>query len=94
MKGLIVGKALLEESQPPSTGSRFIVGRDECGRWVVSDNEGLVGGLFTDREAALHFAMFESDHIPGAVCCTPDNVILSLGPKFHEQPSTPRSVHT
>lgn len=88
-----MGKAQQAESQPPSTGSRFIVGRDECGRWVVSDREGLVGGLFTDRDAALHFATAESDRIPGAVCCTPENVILSLGPKFYKQPSRLGSAH-
>lgn len=80
-----MGKASQEENQPPSPASRFIVGRDECGRWIVSDSAGLVGGL--------HFATSESDHIPGAVCCTPDSVILSLGPKFQKQPSSARLAH-
>jgi hypothetical protein len=54
---------------------RFTVGRDDDGRWVVVDRDGLVGGLFRDRAAAVHFAMFESSHEPGAVCCVPDGVI-------------------
>ena len=60
-------------------GIRFTVGRDAAGRWVVSDRKGLVGGIFTNRAAAVHFAMFESAHIPGAVCCVPDTVTLPLG---------------
>jgi hypothetical protein len=70
----------IQTFEPPATlsGIRFIVGRDRHGRWVVSDREGLVGGIFTDRQSAVHFAMFESDHLPGAVCCVPDHVRLTL----------------
>ena len=52
------------------------------GRWVVRDREGLVGGLFTDRSAAVHFALEQSNRVPGAVSCAPDEVIVSLGPTF------------
>lgn len=79
-----MGQALHDERQPPSPSSRFIVGQDELGRWVVSDTKGLVGGLFSDRQSAVHFAVLESGNEPGAVCCAPDTVILSLGPRFHE----------
>lgn len=68
--------------QPPSYVHRFMVGRDAHGRWVVCDETGSVGGLFTDRAAAVHFAMFESDYVPGAVFCAPDDTILSLAPVF------------
>lgn len=54
---------------------RFTVGRDDSGCWVVCDRDGIVGGLFKDRASAVHFAMFESDHAPAAVCCVPDGVI-------------------
>lgn len=64
--------------EPPSHDSRFIVGRDTQGRWVVCDQKGLVGGLFADRNSAIHFAVFESDHVPGAVCCAPDDAIVTL----------------
>lgn len=72
-----MGKAI-QESYPPSRDSRFVVGRDTQGRWVVCDQKGLVGGLFADRNSAVHFAVFESDHIPGAVCCAPDDAIVTL----------------
>jgi len=67
---------------PPSDDSRFVIGRDTQGRWVVCDQKGLVGGLFTDRDSAVHFAVFESDHMPGAVCCAPEDTIVSLGQVF------------
>ncbi|MGI2033599.1 hypothetical protein ACRQ1B_14500 [Rhizobium panacihumi] len=70
-----MGKALM---QVPAgfSGVRFTVGRDEKGCWIVQDRDGLVGGIFRDRASAVHFAIFESDHQPGAVCCVPDGAIL------------------
>lgn len=61
---------------------RFMVGRDARGRWVVRDEKDLVGGLFVDRASAVRFAMFESDYVPGAVCCVPDGTLSSLEPAF------------
>ncbi|WP_244595386.1 hypothetical protein [Bosea lathyri] len=72
----------MQKSFPPSGDSRFVIGRDSQGRWVVCDQKGLVGGLFTDRDSAVHFAVFESDHAPGAVCCAPDDAVVSLGQVF------------
>lgn len=43
----------------PSPSARFTVGRDGSGRWIVHDREGLVGGLFINEAAALHFAAGE-----------------------------------
>ena len=83
-----MNKAMLK-SEPPSRGVRFMVGRDAGGRWIVSDREGRVGGLFTDRASAVHFAMFESDHVPGAVCCVPDDVTLNLNSAFENRPASP-----
>jgi hypothetical protein len=71
-------RAIIRKSEPPSPRSRFLVGRDAQGCWVVRDRKGLVGGLFADREAAVHFAMVESDRVPGAVSCAPDDAIISL----------------
>ncbi len=59
---------------------RFTVGCDRHGYWIVADLLDLVGGLFASREAALRFARQESGHMPGAVRCLPDNVILKFGP--------------
>ncbi|TNM61283.1 hypothetical protein [Aliirhizobium smilacinae] len=83
-----MGKFVMKDLEPPATGIRFTVGRDVRGRWIVNDLEGKVGGLFTDRASAVHFAMFESDHLPGAVWCLPDHVTLTLGEAFE-----PRRLH-
>ncbi|SDO71758.1 hypothetical protein [Phyllobacterium sp. OV277] len=56
--------------------SRFLVGKNPDGCWMVCDRKHLVGGLFADKEAAVHFATAESDHVPGAVCCTDDNEFI------------------
>ena len=78
------------KTEPPQrAGVRFMVGRDAGGRWIVSDREGRVGGLFTDRASAVHFAMFESDHLPGAVCCVPEEVTLSLDSAFDSRVMRP-----
>ncbi|WP_246713036.1 MULTISPECIES: hypothetical protein [unclassified Rhizobium] len=42
-----------------SSSSRFTVGPDRSGRWIVHDREGLVGGRFINEAAALHFAASE-----------------------------------
>jgi hypothetical protein len=80
-----MGKIAMIDRQPAMTGIRFTVGRDISGRWIVSDVEGKVGGLFTDRASAVHFAMFESDHMPGAVWCLPDHVVVTLGEAFEDR---------
>ncbi len=46
---------------------QFVVGRDPAGGWVVVEAGGRGGGLFRSREAAVHYAEFESGHRPGAV---------------------------
>jgi hypothetical protein len=66
----------------PRHVSRFMVGRDRTGHWVVADTLGLVGGVFADRASAVHFALEESDHNPGEVCAAPDGVVLSLDAVF------------
>lgn len=73
---------------PVPRHSRFLVGRDVHGRWVVRDRQGLVGGLFTDRAAAVHFALEESKHVPGDVTCAPDGAIVNLDPAFETQSKT------
>jgi hypothetical protein len=61
-----------------SRAPRLTVGRDRCGRWVVSDRLGLCGGWFVDRATAVHYAMFESAGEPQAVMMAPDVVETEL----------------
>jgi hypothetical protein len=81
MKGKTV-RIAAQASYPISRYSRFTVGRHASGRWVVHDQKGLVGGLFTDRASAIHFALEESDRVPGAVCCAPDDAVVSSGSTY------------
>jgi hypothetical protein len=40
-----------------AVGSCLFIGQDRCGRWVVKDARSVCGGLFSDRAAAIRFAM-------------------------------------
>ena len=42
----------------------FRVFRDEVGHWRVSSDDGMCGGTFFDREAAIRFARRESASFP------------------------------
>ncbi|NLR95839.1 hypothetical protein HGP17_03205 [Rhizobium sp. P38BS-XIX] len=58
--------------------ARFIIGRDRRGSWIVQDRQGLVGGLFRNEAAALHFAAEECNHNPADVCLAPEGAILDF----------------
>ncbi|MFT4003111.1 MAG: hypothetical protein QM684_23015 [Rhizobium sp.] len=58
--------------------ARFIIGRNRRGGWVVHDRQGLVGGLFRNEAAALHFAAEECNHNPADICHAPEGAILEL----------------
>lgn len=64
-------------SEPPSL-HRFVVGRDSDGHWIARDEEGLTGGVFADRHAAVRFAETESNRQTGAIRFAPASTRLSL----------------
>lgn len=84
---------LARDIHPASAPHRFMVGRDPQGHWVVSDEQGLVGGIFADKEAAVRFALAESGHLPGAVFCAPIDVTLNLNPRPGLSPASPGDRH-
>jgi len=63
------------------TGARFVVGRDSSGRWTVQGSEGLAGGYFKSKEAAMRYARSEAGGSPGAVKLTlaPQELSFSHG---------------
>ncbi|WP_052201493.1 hypothetical protein [Ensifer sp. ZNC0028] len=69
--------------------ARFVVGRDRHGWWVVSDRKGLVGGLFSNESAAIHFAVEASDRHPEEVCRAPEGAAIDLD-TFSRGPSATR----
>lgn len=58
--------------------ARFIIGRDRRGNWIVQDRQGLVGGLFRNEAAAVHFATEECNHNPADICHAPEGAVLDL----------------
>jgi hypothetical protein len=59
-----------EKSTEPPSWLRppvFMIGQDDCGRWVVQDQAGLRGGLFVNREAALRYVRAENGYRAQAV---------------------------
>ena len=69
-------------SEPPSSipcrSSRFLVGRNSRGNWVVQEQKGLCGGLFIGRNEALRFALFETGNRPEAVIMVPGVLELDM----------------
>jgi hypothetical protein len=57
------------QAEPPSwlRPPHFMVGQDQRGNWVVRDLQGVSGGLFVNREAALRFVRSENGYRPQAV---------------------------
>jgi hypothetical protein len=71
------------QAEPPSSRSSsvprlFRIGQDSCGNWVAQDQQGLCGGLFVDRAAALKFAMFENGNHPQAAIMVPGILELDM----------------
>ena len=75
--------------RPLQRSSRFLVGQDDGGSWIVSDERHLTGGIFADRATAMHFAMAECDYDPREVCAAPKG-LLSLDTLFDHHRSAPR----
>jgi hypothetical protein len=59
-----------------AVGSCLFIGQDRCGRWVVKDARRVCGGLFSDRAAAIRFAMYECQRRPQSVIMLPDGLEL------------------
>jgi hypothetical protein len=56
----------------------FRVGQDREGHWLVVESNGASGGIFTSRDAALHYAAFETGHMPGAITVSPEPLELKI----------------
>ena len=56
----------------------FSVGRNREGLWVAVEATGAAGGILMSRDAALHYAAFETDRRPGAVHISAEPVELKV----------------
>jgi len=59
------------------TPYHFEIAEDRRGYWVAEDHEGLVGGVFRTRKAALRFALFEAAGDSARI-----RVLPADGPRF------------
>ena len=59
-----------------AVGPCLFIGQDRCGRWVVKDARCMCGAMFTDRTAAIRFAMYECRRRPQSVIMLPDGLEL------------------
>ena len=54
--------------EPPSRDTSLVlIGRNKRGQWVAQACNGLFGGLFTHRAAAVRYALFENGRHPEAL---------------------------
>ncbi|MCJ2095543.1 hypothetical protein MKK67_24025 [Methylobacterium sp. J-072] len=63
---------------PAGETARFVVGQDPEGHWVAVEIHGRAGGLFRSREAAVDYAVGETDHRPDAVSLSAERIELRL----------------
>lgn len=69
----------MKQAEPPSSSPIvFLVGRNSRGHWVAQARNGLYGGLFVSRAAAVSYALFENGHDPAAVIAVPDVIELQI----------------
>jgi hypothetical protein len=59
----------LTKTEPPSLfrPPLFMIGQNDRGNWVAQDLNGICGGLFVSREAAMRYVRSENGHRPQAV---------------------------
>jgi hypothetical protein len=67
------------QTSPSGDGAgSFIVGQNLKGAWIALEKRGLAGGIFVSRDAAIHFAQFETNHRRGAVHFAPRPLELKV----------------
>jgi hypothetical protein len=63
----LTNKSLAAAVKVADQARSFIVGRDRAGLWIALERHGSAGGIFASKDAAMHYAAFETDRRPGAV---------------------------
>jgi len=71
-----------------AVGPCLFIGQDRCGRWVVKDARCMCGAMFSDRTAAIRFAMYECQRRPQSVIMLPDGLEFD-GPLAEDPMSDP-----
>jgi hypothetical protein len=77
--------------EPPSCQNTIVlVGKNSHGQWVAREQNGLYGGLFVSRTAAVRYALFENGHRPEAIIPSAGLLELDLGTT--PSPSDPAGI--
>ena len=70
-------------AEPPSCNSTAVplvfIGRNRKGDWVAQQQNGLYGGLFVSRVAAVRYALFENGNHPEAIVAVSREIELDMG---------------
>ena len=73
--------------EPPSCSSAspiVFIGKDSRGNWVAQEQDGLYGGLFTNRVAAVRYALFENGNHPETIVALSREIELDMsGERLH-----------
>ena len=72
--------------EPPSCHNAIVlIGKNSRGQWVAREQNGLYGGLFVSRIAAVRYALFENGHHPEAIISSASllELDMSTSPSQH-----------
>jgi hypothetical protein len=77
---IIVRRLYVNLVEPPSCHNTIVlIGRNNRGQWVAREQNGLYGGLFVSRAAAVRYALFENGHHPEAIISSANFLELDIG---------------
>jgi hypothetical protein len=75
--------------EPPSCSSRstiVFIGKNSRGNWVAQEQDGLYGGLFDNRAAAVRYALFENGNHPETLVAVSREIELDMsGERLHRR---------
>jgi hypothetical protein len=75
-------KSSVKLVEPPSCSSAstiVFIGKDSHGNWVAQEQNGLYGGLFVSRMAAVRYALFENGNHWEAIVAVSREIELDMG---------------
>src|ERR1700704_4939991 len=67
--------------EPPSCSSAstiVFIGKNSRGNWVAQEQNGLYGGLFAQRAAAVPYALFENGNHPETIVAVSREIELDM----------------
>jgi hypothetical protein len=77
---IMVRRLYVNLVEPPSCHTTIVlIGRNNRGQWVAREQNGLYGGLFVSRAAAVRYALFENGHHPEAIISSASSLELDMG---------------